>query len=183
MSNIIIISGSPSSVSRASTIAEYIGELLNKNGHKTQHLKVRDLPSEDLLHANFNSPSIIEAVNSVVNADAVVVVSPVYKASYTGVLKTFFDLLPEKALSKKPILPILNGGTTAHLLALEYALKPLFSVLGATEILNGVFIGDSQVKYSEAGVVFEDIEIENRLQSNVNELVQIINKLSIASLN
>lgn len=180
MSNIVIVSGSPAKVSRASSLANYIGDLLNNHGHQVEHLKVRDLPAEDLLHAKFDSPKIVEAVNSIVNADAVVVVSPVYKASYTGILKTFFDLLPEKSLAKKPILPIFNGGTTAHLLALEYALKPLFSVLGATEIINGVFVGDAQVSYSEEGVVFNDSELENRLRSNTNDLVQAVNKLTNA---
>ena len=58
-------------------------------------------------------------------------------------LKAFFDLIPEKGLVDKVVLPIVTGGTIAHLLSLEYAFKPLFSVLGSQEIINGVYMVDS----------------------------------------
>ncbi|HWO98485.1 MAG TPA: NADPH-dependent FMN reductase [Bacillus sp. (in: firmicutes)] len=182
MANIVIISGSPSPSSRSSAVADFVGELLEKEGNQLRHIKVRDLPAEDLLYAKFDSPAVQQAKTLVAGADAVVVVSPVYKASYTGIFKTFFDLLPEKALSGKTILPIANGGTTAHLLSLEYAFKPLVSVLGATDIVDGVFIADSQVQYSETELTFLSDEAEQRLRANVQELVSRLTKQPKASI-
>ena len=96
MSNIVIISGSPSQPSRSSAISSYLENILIKEGKRVSTIHVRDLPAEDLLFANFNSPEIKAAQSLVEQAKAVIVVSPVYKASYPGVLKAFLDLIPEK---------------------------------------------------------------------------------------
>ena len=74
-----------------------------------------------------------------------VVATPIYKASFSGALKTLLDLLPERALDGKVVLPLATGGTVAHLLAVDYALKPVLNALKAQEILHGVFADDSQV--------------------------------------
>ncbi|MDQ0896682.1 NAD(P)H-dependent oxidoreductase [Paenibacillus sp. V4I7] len=62
------------------------------------------------------------------------------EASYTGVLKAFLDLLPQKGLECKVVLPLAVGGTISHLLAIDYALKPVLSALGARNILQGVYV-------------------------------------------
>ena len=62
-----------------------------------------------------------------------------------GALKTLLDLLPERALEGKIVLPLATGGTIAHMLAVDYALKPVLNALKAQEILHGVFADDSQV--------------------------------------
>ena len=98
MSNIVIISGSPTQPSTSFAISSYVKKLLSTQGHQVEHINVRDLPPEDLIYANFKSPAINHALAQVDRAQAVIVISPVYKASYTGVLKTFFDLIPEKGL-------------------------------------------------------------------------------------
>ena len=96
-----------------------------------------------------------------------------YKAAYTGILKAFLDLLPQKALVGKPILPIATGGTLAHLLAIDYALNPVLGVLGATHILQGVYLVDAQFQRLETGgVEFNDAELAARFQSALTELVQ-----------
>ena len=137
MSNIVIISGSPSEVSRTSALASFLNNVIAGQGHQVNKISVRDLPPEALIYAQFNNSAIKEAQELVKQADALIVISPVYKASYTGVLKSFFDLIPEKGLEGKKILPIATGGSIAHLLSLEYAFKPLFSVLGAESLLKG----------------------------------------------
>jgi hypothetical protein len=58
----------------------------------------------------------------------------VYKASFSGALKTLLDLFPERALEGKVVLPFATGGTIAHMLAVDYALKPVLSALKAQEI-------------------------------------------------
>src|SRR4051812_43285763 len=173
MSNIVIISGSPSQPSRSSAISTYLEKILVAEGKQVSTITVRDLPAEDLLLANFNSPEIKEAQSLIEQAQAVIIVSPVYKASYPGLLKAFLDLIPEKGLVNKVVLPVATGGTIAHLLSLEYAFKPLFSVLGSQEIINGVFMVDSEVSYKDQ-LAFADAENEQRLKTALNDL---LNKL------
>lgn len=86
--------------------------------------------------------TLIEQLKS---ADGLIVATPIYKASFSGALKTLLDLLPERALDGKVVLPLATGGTVAHLLAVDYALKPVLNALKAQEILHGVFADDSQV--------------------------------------
>jgi FMN reductase len=171
MSNIVIISGSPTQPSRSFAIASYLEKFLASQSQSIEHINVRDLPPEDLIYANFKSPTIKQALAKIDQAQAVIVISPVYKASYTGVLKTFFDLIPEKGLSDKIILPIANGGSIAHLLSLEYAFHPLFSILNSQEILNGVYLVDSQFSYKVTELTFKDSEIQERLHSAIKTLL------------
>ncbi|WP_338448912.1 NAD(P)H-dependent oxidoreductase [Niallia oryzisoli] len=81
------------------------------------------------------SGAITQALTIIEQSQGVIVVSPDDKASFTGVLKTFFDLIPEKGLTNKIILPIVNGGSIALLLTLEQSFNPLFSVLNSHEIV------------------------------------------------
>src|SRR4051812_6058754 len=173
MSNIVIISGSPSQPSRSSAISTYLEKILVAEGKQVSTITVRDLPAEDLLLANFNSPEIKEAQSLVEQAHAVIIVSPIYKASYPGLLKAFLDLIPEKGLVNKVVLPVATGGTIAHLLSLEFAFKPVFSLLGSQEILSGVFIVDSDISYKDQ-LTFANTDIEQRLKTALNEL---LNKL------
>ncbi|WP_342047317.1 NADPH-dependent FMN reductase [Bacillus sp. OTU530] len=175
MSSIVIISGSPSQPSRTSAISTYLEKILVIGGKQVSTITVRDLPAEDLLFANFNSPKIKQAQSLIEQAQAVIIVSPIYKASYPGLLKAFLDLIPEKGLVNKVILPVATGGTIAHLLSLEYAFKPLFSVLGSREIINGVFIVDSDINYKNQ-LAFADTGIEQRLKTALNDLVNQLPK-------
>lgn len=174
MSNIVIISGSPNASSRLNGITNYVQQQLAEK-HLSSHLiTVVDLPAEDLIHARFGSPAIIEANQIVEAADAVIIASPVYKASYTGVLKTFLDLLPQKGLNGKVIAPLFIGGTIAHLLSIDYALKPVLASMGAKLYVSGVYAIDAQISRTQEPneePVFElDEELKLRLSETVNEL-------------
>lgn len=173
MTKIVAIAGSPSHPSRSYSVLEEAQKILNVQGAELEILLVRDLPAEDLLHARFDSAAINAATAKVTAADAVIISTPVYKAAYTGVLKAFLDLLPQKALVGKPILPIATGGTLAHLLAIDYALNPVLGVLGAAHILQGVYLVDTQFQRLETGgIEFNDPELEDRFRTALTELVQ-----------
>jgi FMN reductase len=172
MTTITLISGSPSKQSKTAEIANRLQKELLKRGHHVHVIHVRDLPAEDLLHAKFDSEAIAQTHEWIRESDAVMVLSPVYKGSYTGILKAFLDLLPEKAFLGKIIAPIVTGGTIAHLLSIEYALKPIFSIMGAKEILHGVFILDKTIQRNETGEIFFPPDIEERIK----EVLQSIAK-------
>lgn len=169
---ITIINGSPTPGSRLSAVIARTEELLIQEGFEMSRLNVSELPAEDLINARFESEAIVKANARVAEADAIIVASPVYQASYTGVLKTFLDLIPQKGLTGKVVLPLFIGGSLAHLLSIEYALKPVLSVLGARYILGGVYTVDSQVARKEEGGFELADELVSRLEDNVRELVR-----------
>ncbi|MDT0275338.1 FMN reductase [Blastococcus goldschmidtiae] len=97
----------------------------------------RDL-ADDLLTGFANEP-LRAAVDTVVGADAVIAVTPIFSASYSGLFKTFFDVLDTDALVGTPVLMGATAGTARHSLALEHALRPLFAYLRATVVPTAVF--------------------------------------------
>lgn len=170
MGKVLTIAGSPSSSSRSSSILEISRNFLEQQSIDVSCLSVKDIPPEDLVFANFESEALKRAQAMIEQAQAIIIGTPVYKASYTGVLKALLDLMPQYAFSGKTILPIATGGTITHLLSIDYAMKPLFSVLGATNILRGVFILDSQMQRDAESSLTLDSEIEVRLKESLLEL-------------
>lgn len=172
MAKIVVINGTPSLVSRINAVIEYAEAGLSSSGFEVERINVAELPAEDLIHTRFESEHIVKANGLLAEADAVIVVSPVYKASYTGVLKTFLDLVPQKGLAGKIVLPLFMGGSLAHLLTIDYALKPVLAVLGARYILGGVYAVDSQVVRNDLGAVELADELKLRLDAALAELAE-----------
>ncbi|MEK0316330.1 NADPH-dependent FMN reductase [Cohnella sp. 56] len=172
MSKIVILQGSPTEKSRLHGVLDRVRLQIEDSGAEVSVIQVRDLPAEDLLHARFDSQAIADANRLVAEADAVIIASPVYKASFTGILKAYLDLLPQKGLENKIVLPLVVGGTIAHLLAIDYAFKPVLSVMGARNILTGVFVLDTQVKWGEDGRANIDEDIAGRIDAAVSLLVE-----------
>jgi FMN reductase len=164
VATILIISGSPSAGSRTLLLAKEVGRRLAHEGFSVDFINVRELPPEDLLFARVDNPVIKDAVARVEAAQAVVVATPVYKAAYSGALKTFLDLLPQFALVGKTVLPIASGGTIAHVLAIDYALRPVLASLGARHIVNGYFFLDKQLEKLEPEGVRIDPAAEDKFR-------------------
>jgi FMN reductase len=171
MSLVVTISGSPSAASRTQALAAHVGVEIAARGFEVEALNVRDLPAEDLLHARLDSPALQRAVGLVERARGVVISTPVYKASYTGVLKAFLDLLPQFGLAGKVVLPLVTGGTLAHVLAIDYALRPVLSSLGAQHVVGGLFILDKHLDWSSGASLAVHSEIEERLSRTVADFV------------
>jgi len=93
----------------------------------------------DNLLTGFPSGDLAEAVEAVRRADGLVAVTPVFSASYSGLFKTFFDVLEPETLAGTPVLLGATAGTPRHSLVLEHAMRPLFSYLRAVVVPTGVF--------------------------------------------
>ena len=157
MSEIIILSGSPSVNSKSDKILHYVGTLLEKQNISVTHISVLDIPAEILLYGKYDSSIIKEIAQKIQEAKGLIVGSPVYKAAYSGVLKALFDIMPQDILQDKTVLPLMTGGSPAHLLALEYALKPLLSTMKG-QPLKGLYYIDSQIdKTKENPIIDEEI--------------------------
>jgi len=161
--HIVAISGSPQARSRSTALLQLaLARLEQHEGEAAlqQTIHARELPAASLLAADTREPAIRAAVTAVQAADLVIVATPIYKAAYSGLLKTFLDLLPQDALRGKTVLPLATGGSAAHLLALDYAVRPVLAALGARHILDGVFATDAQWQPHEAGYVPDDELVE-----------------------
>jgi FMN reductase len=168
MSKLTIISGSPAEQTRLNGVLDEIVKQAKKENLNPEIIQIRELPSEDLIQAKFDSEEIIKANKKVEDSSIIIILTPVYKASFTGVLKTYLDLLPQNCLEGKTILPVAIGGTYGHLLMIDYSLKPVLSALGATHILKGVFVLDSQVKNLGSNHYEIDEEAKDRLGASFN---------------
>ncbi|MFI9024398.1 NADPH-dependent FMN reductase [Streptomyces sp. NPDC053560] len=153
MATVLSLSGSPSPTSRTARLLRHLDATLVSQGHEVIPLDVRTLPAEALLGADFGHPAIVRAARLVEAADGIVVGTPVYKAAYSGLLKSLLDLLPQYALSGKTVLPLATGGSTAHVLAIDYALRPVLSSMGASHIVPGWFVLDRDITVQEGGGV------------------------------
>ena len=87
----------------------------------------------------FANTELEEAFETVASADGLVAVTPAFNASFGGLFKSFFDVLPEESLTDMPVLIGATGGTERHSLVLEHALRPLFSYLRAIVSPTGVY--------------------------------------------
>ena len=108
----------------------------------------------------------------VLAADGLLVATPVYKASFAGALKVLLDLLPERALANKVVLPLATGGSQAHMLAVDYALKPVLAALKAQETLQGVFATDEQIRYDATPALASSLEL--RLHEALEQFVSAL---------
>lgn len=96
-------------------------------------------PIMDAMLAGFATSALESAFETVASADGVIAVTPAFNASFGGLFKSFFDVLPEQTLSDMPVLIGATGGTERHSLVLEHALRPMFSYLHAIVSPTGVY--------------------------------------------
>jgi FMN reductase len=87
----------------------------------------------------FPAPALGEVLDAVAGADGLIAVTPVFNASFNGLFKSFFDVMPDGALVDTPVLIAATGGTARHSLALEHALRPLFTYLRAVVVPTSVY--------------------------------------------
>ncbi len=169
--SVLLIAGTPSERSRSAALLDAAGQRLALRGVQVERLRIRDLAPQALLLAETHHPTIAHAIDLVANARVVVVATPIYKAAYSGVLKLFLDLLPQRALAGKTVLPLATGGSASHLLALDYALRPVLLSMGAPDILPSIYATESQLLPAADGSYQPDREIGARLDDAVHRLV------------
>jgi len=137
------ISGSPSRQSKSRRLLVHGLDRLSAQGMQTGLVDLCELPADDLL-GRTRTPAIEEALASVAGARLLMVATPVYRASYSGLLKVFFDLLKPDALAGVVAIPIATGGGPAHSLVIDYALRPLLASVAARVVSAGIYGTDAQ---------------------------------------
>jgi FMN reductase len=135
----------------------------------------RDLA--DNLLTGFANPALETAVETVTGADGLIAVTPIFSASYSGLFKTFFDVLDNDALVGTPVLLGATAGTARHSLALEHAVRPLFSYLRAVTVPTAVFAAPED--WAGAGGV--DRALADRIERAAGELADLVTGRSAAT--
>ncbi|MFE2763229.1 FMN reductase [Streptomyces halstedii] len=108
---------------------------------EVQVVELRDLAVSIANHlvTGFPPADLRDALDAVTGADGLIAVSPVFTASYSGLFKSFFDLIENTALTGKPVLIAATGGTPRHSLVLDHAMRPLFAYLRAVTLPTSVY--------------------------------------------
>jgi len=124
----------------------------------------RDLTNQ--LLTGFATGALADLQERVQRADALVAVTPIFSASYSGLFKMFFDVLPPDSLVGKPTLIAATAGSVRHSLALEHALRPLFAYLRAVVVPTAVFAATED--WADAGA------LDERVARAADELVGLL---------
>ncbi|GAA1696617.1 FMN reductase [Microbacterium sediminicola] len=126
----------------------------------------------DNMITGFARPELEAAINAVVSADAIIAVTPVFSSSYSGLFKSFIDVLDPDSLRGTPVLLGANGGTPRHSLALDYALRPLFAYLHADVVPTGVYASSADWGGVDEGIA----PLAERIERAGRELAEAITR-------
>ncbi|HWV26825.1 MAG TPA: CE1759 family FMN reductase [Aeromicrobium sp.] len=140
---IVGISAGMSDASSTALLADRYGQAIRgaRADASFEVVSLRDLAHDitDATLVGFASPRLQHVIDQAVAADALVVVTPTYKASYPGLFKSFFDVIDADLLIGKPVALAATGGTARHSLVIDFAMRPLFAYLQAMVVPTGVF--------------------------------------------
>jgi len=170
MKKIVMLGASPTYPSQTSVLLDHIAARLKREAVRVDTLHLCDLPSQALFEAASSDPAIAAALRLVGEADGIVMVTPVTKAAYSGLLKNFLGLLPQAGLQGKVVLPLAIGESPAHLLVLDRVLRPMLGSLAARRVLESVYALDLQIAWTEETGLRLAPAVERRMNEAVAHL-------------
>lgn len=171
---IVLVTAGLGEPSTTALLGENLGEaarrILGSAGISTEltSFSLRSLAKDITNHylTGFPAGQLATALDAVRGADAIIAVTPVFKASYSGLFKSFWDLVEDGSLAGKPVLIAATGGTARHSLVLDTALRPLFSYLKATVAPSGVFAATDDFG--------ADTSLGSRVERAAGEFAQLV---------
>ncbi len=140
---LIGLSGSPTERSKTLLAIEKAVEHVN-DAHPSVETEIVNVRDYDVRFCDGRDPAKYEGdtrkvIDKIVEADALIVGTPMYRATYTGILKNVFDLIPNDAIHGKPVGIVATGGSDHHFLAIEHELKPLIGFFQGLALPGGVY--------------------------------------------
>ncbi|HET9614717.1 MAG TPA: FMN reductase, partial [Candidatus Limnocylindrales bacterium] len=140
---------------------------------RTTTIELREHAQDLVNHllTGFPAPSVQAAIDATTAADGLIVVSPIFNASYSGLFKLFFDVIDRGGLAGTPTLLAATGGTARHSLAIDHALRPLFAYLNAATVPTGVYAASDD--WGSTGVA-ADASLVSRIDRAAGELATAI---------
>jgi len=146
---VVGLSGSPAASSKSRVLVAYALARAAARGARVELVDLAALPADALLGRG-SAPAVAAALDAASRARIVVAGTPVYRATYSGLLKVFFDLLPQDSLIGKVGVLIVTGHDRAHSLSVDHGLRPLFASLGAAVVAGGVYGTSAQFQDGKA---------------------------------
>lgn len=176
MKRIVVISAGLSVPSSTRLLADRLADATVASAQargatvQVDHVELRPLAHAlaDHLLTGFAAGALAEALAKVKRADGLVVVTPVFAASYSGLFKTFVDVLEPGVLDGKPVLIAATGGTARHSMVLDHALRPLFAHLRAVVVPTGVFAASEDFGATDEG------HLDKRVRRAAGELAVLL---------
>ncbi len=174
MTVIAVLSAGLSQPSSTRLLADRLAAAVTRSS--PQPVRVINIELRELAHditnnllTGFPSENLRLAIESVTTADALIAVTPVFSASFSGLFKSFFDVLDRDAIENKPTLIAATGGSARHSLALEFAVRPLMSYLRARTVPTAVFAATEDFGSDEQGA-----SLSSRIGRAATELVSLL---------
>jgi FMN reductase len=169
---VVGLAGSPSAPSRTRLLVQGVMDRIGEQASaQTRLIDLADLvPDLGIASRSEASPRVEEALRLIETADLLLVGSPVYKGSYTGLLKHLIDLISYPSLLGTPIGLLATGGSDRHAHVIDYQLRPLFSFFGAKTLATGVFIADKTILNGWVGEPACGARLEQLIAEAVFEL-------------
>jgi FMN reductase len=159
---VLFVTGSPSPTSRSSAVARALASRLEARGRRTRWYSIRDFDPADVMLARAEAPAVAHFVEAVRGASALVLSTPVYKATYAGALKAVVDLIPPDALVDKPTLGIGTSRLADHGGELAGAFRALFAFFRARSV-GPLVVLDDELTLGDGGVATFAAAAEERL--------------------
>jgi FMN reductase len=140
----VVVVGNPKVASRTLAVAEAVSSALERRVGGTGDRRVIDLAEVASELFDPQSSTVNELLEAVAASDLLLVASPTFKASYTGLLKSFFDRYPSNALANTVAVSLMTGAAPVHALAVDLHLRPLLVELGASLPTRSLYVVEQQ---------------------------------------
>jgi FMN reductase len=170
--SIVFLAGSPSDASRSAFVAHVVASETQRLGWHPVFFSLRDFDPADVLFGRSTAPGVARFIDATKAAAALVLAAPVYKGTYTGVLKSIVDLIPPDALVEKPALGISTARVPTHAIGVAQAYRALFGFFRARG-QDSLFVSDDELQFTGgAGVL--SVDAEERVRKAGRALVQTL---------
>lgn len=175
--SVVGVSGSTHSPSKTTALVENILQVVARERDVDTHLVEVDRIGPGLAGTVQRSalpPSVQDALHRIETADLLVVASPVYRASYTGLFKHLFDFVEQYALVGTPVLLAATGGSERHGLMIEHQLRPLFGFFQSLTLPNGIYASDAD--FTDYRV--SNVELQERIDTAVARALPVVARVA-----
>lgn len=172
--NVVTLAGSTNIESRSTALLAFMESQLHRRGIETRRFSPDNFPLQALVNADYGHPTIQAFQTTLARANAVIVATPVYQASFSGALKLLLDIIPQRGLEHCTVQTLATGGGDQHLLMLDYALKPVLSAMGATHQLPGIYAGPGHLGRCPSGHHVPGPDIRQRMTQAVETITHLL---------
>ena len=187
--HIVVVSAGLSTPSSTRQLADRLAAdaaaILRERGVEVdvQVFELRDLAHDITNHLlmGFAPPKLREALDAVSTADGLIAVTPIFTTSYAGLFKSFIDVIDPQALTDLPVLIGATGGTPRHSLAIDYAIRPVFTYLHAIPVTTGVFAATGD--WGGTGEAGDGVRsLPDRIFRGANEFADLVERADRSEL-